>query len=127
MTTTQLQDFQKRAITADNIIKSLQQQIECLRQELELKNNNDDIKQHRSPNTYQPDETYPVWYTPYNQIQQNQPDNIKVLNSLCPSEKVPFIPKNGRKSMYIFRMKEKFYAISVEYTFILLFGYNYKQ
>ena len=108
MSTQQLQDFQRRTIMAENMVKSLQEQIDALKQEIQNNDNNqsanpstidykDDSKQS---GTFRPDETYPVWYTPYNQLQANQPDNIKVLNSLCPSEKVPFIPKNGRKSMF---------------------------
>ena len=109
MSMQQLQDFQRRAITAENMVKSLQQQLSSLQQELQSqktskRNNsqsaNDDYKDlHQSDMKYQPDDTYPVWYTPYNRLQAQQPNTIKVLNSLCPSEKVPFVPKNGRKSM----------------------------
>ena len=109
MTSQQLQDFQRRSIAAENMVKTLQKQLNDLQQQRnnsssanQLNNSNEmnESKDNKWPYTIQPDDTYPVWHTPYNQSQLNEDDNIMVINSLCgPNTKVPFIPKNGRLGM----------------------------
>ena len=101
-----LQDFQARTIKAESMVKSLQQQLNSLQQQTHSNNsatrplvtsaNPADESKEPFSNTFQPDKTYPVWYTPYDQVQSQQPNKIMVINSLCPSTKVPFVPKNGR-------------------------------
>jgi len=101
-----LQDFQARTYKAESLVKSLQQQLNALQQHVQSNNTSkrpvttsaveaDDSKEAFS-NKFQPDKTYPVWYTPFDKIQSQQPNQIMVINSLCPTTKVPFIPKNGR-------------------------------
>merc|ERR1719447_583947 len=101
-----LHDFQARTYKAESLVKSLQQQLNALQQQVQSNNTStrpivtsaneaDDSKEAFS-NKFQPDKTYPVWYTPFDKIQSEQPNKIIVINSLCPTTKVPFIPKNGR-------------------------------
>lgn len=110
MSSQTLQDFQARTIKAESMVKSLQQQLQTLQQQIHSNNtskrpltsssnNQSDESKEAFSGTFQPNKTYPVWYTPYNEIQSKMPDQIMVINSLCPTAKVPFVPKHGRLGM----------------------------
>jgi len=101
-----LNDFEQRAIKAESMVKSLQSQLNSLQTQLASQPNNQaaqpappnrDDEKHAQPGMFefQPDSTYPKWYTTVDPLHPAA-DDIMVLNSLCPDTKVPFVPRNGR-------------------------------
>eukprot|EP01083_Nonionella_stella_P237022 831887_1 len=88
--------MEDRMNVAEQTIKAFQKQLQFLQQ---AKINNNQLNQNndeKQSNTLQPDKTYPPWYTPYKSSRIQRSDDIMVQNSLIPSIKVPFVPKQGR-------------------------------
>ena len=119
LTNSQYQEFQSRSLQTDSLITTLQNKIKQLEKQVtsldnsnkrqfsngpqsESKEEQDSSVRGFGKNEYgefeQPDPVFPKWYTPYQSIDRNKYD-IYVLNSLLPSVRVPFKPKNGRLGM----------------------------